>query len=96
MRTYSEGEEQLIEVFSIFSGAVGFLGALVIIVSFLVFPKLRSFAFRLILYLSLSDAGAAVFMIMGPAHSSTAFCEIQGFFTSFFNLLSVLWTDLIA
>ena len=61
---------------------------------YLYFRDIRSFAFKLVFYMSLADIFHAVGFFL-PS-TNTVWCEIQATITSYFSLSSVLWTAAIA
>ena len=79
-------------------------GALFIIVTYLVFPKLRTKTTRLVFHLSLCDFGSAFSFLMTIFLDYTprdpfkvgAYCITQGFILQFSNLASFFWTLSIA
>ena len=94
---YSDEEKELIEIVSIITACLGFLGALFMSVMILFFKNNRtSFPFRLLLYLAISDGGLSLVIMTGPYESSQGFCVFKGTMRSFFALSSVLWVDVIA
>lgn len=96
MPDFSEAEKNTIQVVSIAASALGLTGALLMILMFATHKNIRSFSYRLILYLAISDAGEAISFIIGPKSHSALVCEIQATFRSLFALSSVLWIDVIA
>lgn len=70
------------------------LGSLFVAAVYLYFADIRSFAFKLVFYLSLMDLGHAIGFFLPPGVS--VMCEIQAAVTSYFSLASVLWTGIIA
>ena len=96
MGGFSEEETDLIMVLTIIAACFSMLGALFMIVMFLGFSNLRGFAFRLILYLAISDAGSALFILIGRTDEDESLCNFQAVGLSYFGLASVLWAGVIA
>ena len=90
------------------SAALSLVGACVIIYSALRFRELskRFFAIRLIFFLALTDAAAAVFNILGcgvdtfipmeALSSIPLLCAVQAVGLLYFNLASIMWTSCFA
>lgn len=93
---YTTDEKTSIETISLISASMSFLGAGFIMLMFICYPSLRSFAYRLIFYLAISDFGSAIFVLINPLVSNEEICKFQGVGSSLFNLASVLWVTTIA
>ena len=82
------------------TSALSFLGCTGIIVSYLLFEKLRRAAFKLVRNLAISDLGfAASFAINAIGRSRSgchAQCTAQATIQSYFELSSVLWTTVMS
>jgi len=74
---------------------LSFFGVLLIVVSYLSFPKLRSFSFGLVFYMSLADLGALFSYLLGSP-SEGGVCRFQGFIQQYFELSSIIWSAVIA
>ena len=70
------------------------LGSLSIMVIYFSYRSLRSFAFQLIVFMSLADIIRAVGFELSPDNRVS--CEMQGILTNFGSLSSVVWTSIIA
>jgi hypothetical protein len=70
------------------------LGSIFVGAVYLYFTDIRSFAFKLVFYLSLMDLCHAIGFSIPPGKS--VLCQIQAAVTSYFSLSSVLWTGVIA
>ena len=70
------------------------LGSVFVGAVYLYFRDIRSFAFKLVFYLSLMDLGHAIGFFLPPGIQVV--CQIQAAITSYFSLASVLWTGIIA
>mmetsp|Transcript_24361 Transcript_24361/g.61628 ORF Transcript_24361/g.61628 Transcript_24361/m.61628 type:complete len:486 (-) Transcript_24361:84-1541(-) len=70
-------------------------GSLSIILSFLLLPKLRTFAYRLILYVSISDLCSSLGNLIPEQKTMTDLCLLQAWMQSIFFLSSVLWVTMI-
>ena len=66
MSEFSEDERDSILTVSVIAGFFALMGACFIIFMFIKFSFLRGFAYRLILYLAISDLGSAIFVLMSP------------------------------
>lgn len=58
------------------------------------FSDIRSFAYRLVLYMSLMDIGHAIGFFL--PESPESLCRAQAMITSYFSLAAVLWTAALA
>lgn len=76
------------------SSLLSFFGCCYIIVTVLVFKALRTFMFRLIMYMALSNL-ITCFSLMIPYFESIELCKTQGFLLSFGSLSGLLWTAFI-
>ena len=94
MAALSSADQELLQVVIAIGAALGLLGALFIISMFTCYKHLRSFAFRLVFYLALCDAGDTIVTLIGTG--TKAACALQGVAHSFFSLASVFWIDVIA
>eukprot|EP01133_Synstelium_polycarpum_P019135 gene19135-22916_t len=78
-----------------FSSALGSLGALFIIITYVLFRDIRSFASKLIFYLSISDLMCAI-SYLPFGRSSRIACDLQGMGLLFFLTSSYFWTACIS
>lgn len=78
--------------------AAGVCASGFVIVSFALFPPLRRRAFRLVLYLAISDCGAVATIFLNFHNKSfdKEACVFQGFSQQFFTIACVLWPLIIA
>ncbi|CAE8686055.1 unnamed protein product [Polarella glacialis] len=79
------------------SSVLSIAGSLLVIVTFLLFPQLRRYFARLVLYLAISDLWLCTSFLIGesPAPHYTK-CSVQSLLGIFFGLASILWTVAIA
>ncbi|KYR00303.1 cAMP receptor-like protein [Tieghemostelium lacteum] len=78
-----------------FSSGLGIIGALFIILSYLIFRSSRNFSTRLIMFLSLSDLMSAI-SYLPFGRESKALCDLQGMGLVFFLSSSYFWTMTIS
>jgi len=84
------------------SGALGLVGSLFIVISFLwIGRKSRQFPQHLIFWLGLSDGALALSLLMGTFKDpktglSVTWCHIQAFNAQFWALANILWVLVIA
>lgn len=90
----SEVEVAEITVANIVCSSLSLIGSCFVIVMYLGFKEIRSFPFRLVVYLSICDALFALGVLLGPVHESL--CQFQAFFVSYFSVGTILWTIIIA
>jgi len=93
--TFSYDQQDIIYYFGATTAGVSILGSTFIIISYISFPRLRSFAFELILMISFSDFLRALSYILTPM-VCPSFCEIEALLMTFSELSSILWIGSIA
>jgi len=86
--------ELLTSLCIVFAG-ISLVGSLFIIVSYVTFPRLRSFAFELVLMVSLADVINSCAYIITPS-IAPSLCKPQAVLTTFSDLASLLWVGSIA
>ena len=100
MNKYSDEETKLISILSIISSILSLSGSLFICMMFILFSELRSFAFKVIFFLSFSDIllSVAAFLVTDTDNmkNSNALCQFQSILSTFAGLSSILWTSIIA
>ncbi|XP_024384343.1 G-protein coupled receptor 1 isoform X1 [Physcomitrium patens] len=77
------------------ASALSFVGTFFIVMCYVLFKDLRSFAFKLVFYLSLSDMLASLFNMLGNPGEGFL-CYAQGYSSQFFSIASFLWTTTIS
>jgi len=92
---FSKSEVDTLVAINVVCSALSLVGSLIIIVSFLYFKELRTFAFRLVFFVSCSDFCACVFQLFGDPQTKTL-CQLQGFGENVFTLSSFMWVTAIA
>eukprot|EP00929_Paragymnodinium_shiwhaense_P003523 TRINITY_DN104079_c0_g1_i1.p1 TRINITY_DN104079_c0_g1~~TRINITY_DN104079_c0_g1_i1.p1 ORF type:complete len:400 (-),score=46.22 TRINITY_DN104079_c0_g1_i1:41-1240(-) len=79
------------------SAGLSIVGSCAVIGVYLLFPQLRRFFARLVLYLAISDLWLCTSMLMGQSRAPHYMkCQIQSAFGTFFGLASIIWTLAIA
>lgn len=63
---------------------------------YIIFKRLRNFAFSLVLWLAVCDLMFSIANVMGSPPDGSGLCFIQAYLVSFFALAAVLWTTVIA
>mmetsp|Transcript_27504 Transcript_27504/g.38221 ORF Transcript_27504/g.38221 Transcript_27504/m.38221 type:complete len:128 (+) Transcript_27504:348-731(+) len=63
---------------------------------YLYHPQLRSFMFRLVVWISVADMGAAISIFFGNPQDGTGACYAQAFLQQFFQTASMFWTLAVA
>ncbi len=92
----SEDEQHTLTVLSQVFSTFSVCGSALIIASYLLFPNLRKFSYKLVLWLSLTDLlNQAMSYFGNPSHRVIA-CDLQAFGMQFFSVASFLWTGAIA
>lgn len=80
------------QVFSTFSVC----GSAFIITSYLLFPNLRKFSYKLVLWLTISDMFNQSMSFLGNPNQDQIPCHLQAAGMQFFSVASFLWTGAIA
>ncbi len=74
-----------------------FFCSLFVILNYIFFPQLRSFAFKLIFFLQISDflVSISYILILFSPEDDKNLCNFQAFLNAFAGLSSVLWASII-
>jgi len=96
--TYTPIEQAVLLVAVATSGVFSIVGALTIIVTYVLWPETHSHLRQLLVWLSVCDLGTAIFHVMGliipPGEGIT--CTLQSGFAAFSALSSYMWTMAVA
>jgi len=83
-----------------FVSILSFLGSIFIVVTYIRFRRLRSFAFKLVTFLSISDfifySGKLLSLVEVSSANIQTLCNLQGLMINFGELASILWSAAIA
>jgi len=97
---FTDSELDQLTSINLASSALSFCGSLFIVVCFWRIPDLRTFAYRLVFFLSVSDICYSIGNFLGdPAPhygADSARCQIQAVILSYFELTSLYWSIAIA
>jgi len=93
--TYSDSQLDTLLTMNIVCSVLSLIGSLTIIICYVYFRKLRSFAFRLVFFVSLSDSLGCVFRLLGNPDPGV-WCDLQGFGGNLWDLCSFGWVTAIA
>ena len=105
MKLFQEEDFLLMKIFCFISCVISLLSSLSIILIFIFIKRVRTFAFKLVFYLSLSDFCLNIGNVItiqsfrnlnGNDHTTGSFCITQGFLSTLFGLSSIIWPTLIA
>jgi len=90
-------EQEIVRDISIGASVFSFVGCIFIIACYTKFRDLRSFAFELVLCLSISDLISSFVKLWGDAgNHGKVLCWLQAFLMAFGELASVLWAAALA
>jgi len=92
---FTDSELDTLVVINVTCSILSLVGSLTIIICYLYFQDLRTFAFRLVFFISCSDACACIFRLFGNPRS-TELCHLQAFGSNIFDLASFMWAAAIA
>jgi len=95
MSDFSKSQVDTLLVLNQVCSVLSMCGSLTIIITYLYFEELRTFAFGLVFFVSLSDMLACLFRLIGNP-SDGPWCALQGFGTNMFDLTSFMWVAAIA
>jgi len=92
---FSDSQQETLQLISLICCLFSFCGALLIIFCYLLFPHLRTIAFRLILFVSISDLFYSLSGFI-PTDAASGVCYFQAVITQYFSLSAIFWTCVIA
>lgn len=92
----TKGEQSALTVVSQVFSSFSVAGSLFIILSFSLFPKLRKFSYKLVLWLSVSDLVNQSTSYFGNPNDNAFECFVQAAGMQFFSVASFMWTVCIA
>ena len=92
----SEADQETLTVINQVFSAFSVCGSAIIITSYVLFPSLRKFSYKLVLFLSLSDLFNQGSSFFGNPTDDKALCTIQALSIQFWSVASFLWTGAIA
>ena len=92
------------KVFILIAVLLSLLASLYIILIYICYPRTRSFAFKMVLYLNIADFCFAAAELLSLGHPNFLFevslsegiCFAQSFMITWFGLSSIFWTSIIA
>lgn len=92
---FSDSELDTLVAINVTCSVLSLIGSLTIIICYMSFEHMRTFAFRLVFFVSLSDSLACVFRLFGNPKVA-ALCDLQAFGSNAFDLASFMWAVAIA
>jgi hypothetical protein len=92
----SSDEEEAIVAVNIVASSLSILGSLFVILVYCGFSEVRSYSFRLVLYMSICDLLLSFANLLGSMDSSHEMCIAQAVLISYFGLASILWSAILA
>jgi len=92
---FSEEQDNYLFQLNMVCSSLSFCGSLTVFASFVYFAHLRTFAFRLIFFIAVSDMIASLGRLYGQPVSSE-WCQLQSFQTNVFDLCSIFWVASVA
>mmetsp|Transcript_2135 Transcript_2135/g.7623 ORF Transcript_2135/g.7623 Transcript_2135/m.7623 type:complete len:362 (-) Transcript_2135:29-1114(-) len=93
---FSKSQLDTLTVLNITFSTISLLGSTFILLSYFLFKDLRKLSFKLVLWLSFSDALSGMSTLIGSPADGSAICYIQAYITQFFAIASFAWTTCIA
>lgn len=92
---FSLSEQETLGYLNLSLFSLSFVSSLFILLCYFLFERLRSFAFRLVTLIALSDCLYSIGHLLGNLEDGP-FCHIQAYIITYFELVSLLVTVLIA
>ncbi len=92
----SSSDQHALTVVSAVFSTFSVCGSALIIASYLLFPNLRKFSYKLVLWLSFSDMVNQSMSYFGNPKDNMVACNLQAFGMQYFSVASFLWTSAIA
>lgn len=102
---FSTSDAFAMRILTLVSASLSLLGSSFIVFSFVFFPRLRTFSFKLIAFLSICDFFSSLSYVIGmvghvqsgtPCHSNPSFaCFFSAHLSQFFNVATFLWVAVI-
>lgn len=93
--TFTDEQNAALSVINQVGGCLSLLGSSFIIICYLKFVNLRSFAFKLVCYMAIATFFLSIAAIIGNNHSHTI-CVVQAIIMSYFETSALIWAFLIA
>lgn len=89
--------DEIFQECAIILNILSFFCSLFVILNYIFFPQLRSFAFKLIFYLQISDFFVSIsyILILFNPEEDKNLCNFQAFLNAFAGLSSVFWASTI-
>ena len=94
--------DQIISISALIGSIFSLLGSIFVIGIYLSFKSLRTFSFKIVFFLSISDFVRSISFIIRPdiffknSTVNPVICKIQAFFLSYSSLLSLFLVSLIS
>jgi len=93
-------QNKFLIILTIISAVFSITGSILIISTYIFFKKIRNYAFKLVMYLSISDiflsVGNLLAIVTLKQEGDQGLCKLQSFLVNFGGLSSILWTSVIA
>lgn len=89
MGELTDDEQAAVYAADIVCSSASLIGSLFVIIMYLGFKEIRSFSFRLVVYLSIFDCMYAVGILIGPADNWST-CMVQSIIVSYFPLGTII------
>ena len=96
MAVLSESDINSIKTLNIVVSGIASVGSLFVLVTYLMFPRLRVFSYTLVFFLAFSEFMFSISNMMGQDDDDSATCMAQSLIQSYFGLAMVFWTTTIA
>ncbi|KAG5185120.1 hypothetical protein JKP88DRAFT_268431 [Tribonema minus] len=76
--------------------SISFVGSSSVVLSYVLFARLRTFSFHLVLMMAIADIGSDITYWMGNPEDGSPLCMVQAMMQNFCQLSVMLWTSCMA
>eukprot|EP01006_Ploeotia_vitrea_P040811 TRINITY_DN66462_c7_g1_i1.p1 TRINITY_DN66462_c7_g1~~TRINITY_DN66462_c7_g1_i1.p1 ORF type:complete len:285 (-),score=121.11 TRINITY_DN66462_c7_g1_i1:715-1569(-) len=90
---FSDAQNEVLQALIICGSCLSIVGTLFITLSYVVFPSLRSFPYKIIVFLGLADFFNALSYLIGL---NSELCQLQAAMSQFFAVATFFWTACFA
>jgi hypothetical protein len=95
MSTLSDSQISKLDTLGQTLSSFSFICSVCLIFCYVFFRNLRSFAFKMVIMISVADALFCIGHMMGDQPANTGSCTFQAVWISYFELVSLFWTVMI-
>lgn len=93
--SFSEDQQATLTLINQIGGSLSLVGSIFVVGCYIKLTAIRSFAFKLVLYMSIATLFLSCSAIIGETQNP-AWCKVQAVLMSYFELAALCWAGLIA